>query len=266
MGTTSLLWRHRALVSVLVRRDLNARYRASALGFFWSLLNPLLLLTVYAVVFTYIFQPRFPGGEPYPLFLFSGLLPWLFLSGASLDASVTMVDNGPLLAKVMCPPEIFPAVTVLSHLVHHLLALPVLLAALVISAVGGWHPFPWTFVLVPLALVPWVLMTGGIAWAVAALSVRFRDLRDLLGHLLNLLFFASPIIYSLDGLDLPSALRTVLGLNPIAVLIRVYRDTVFNGVVSPPGIWAMALGIGVVSWVVGSWIFSRHRDTLVESV
>ncbi len=266
MGTTSLLWRHRALVSVLVRRDLNARYRASTLGFFWSLLNPLLLLTVYAVVFTYIFQPRFPGGEPYPLFLFSGLLPWLFLSGASLDASVTMVDNGPLLAKVMCPPEIFPAVTVLSHLVHHLLALPVLLAALVISAVGGWHPFPWTFILVPLALVPWVLTTGGIAWAVAALSVRFRDLRDLLGHLLNLLFFASPIIYSLDGLDVPSPLRTMLALNPVAVLIRIYRDVVFNGVVSPPRIWAMALVIGVVCWVVGTWVFARNRDTLVESV
>ncbi len=266
MSTLRLLWRHRALVSILVRRDLNARYRASVLGFFWSLLNPLLLLTVYAVVFTYIFQPRFPGGEPYPLFLFSGLLPWLFLSGSSLDASVTMVDNGPLLAKVMCPPEIFPAVTVLSHLLHHLLALPVLVAALVISAAMGWHPFPWTFLLVPLALVPWVLTTGGIAWAVSAVSVHFRDLRDLLGHLLNLLFFASPIIYSLDGLEVPSMLRTVLALNPLAVLIRIYRDAVFNGVVSPPHVWGLALVIGLVSWLAGTWVFARYRDTLVESV
>lgn len=266
MSTLRLLWRHRALVLVLVRRDLNARYRASALGFFWSLLNPLLLLTVYTVVFTYIFQPRFPGGEPYPLFLFSGLLPWLFFSGTLLDASVTMVDNGPLLAKVMCPPEIFPAVTVLSHLVHHLLALPVLLIALVISAVAGWHPFPWTFLLVPLALVPWVLTAGGIAWAVAALSVHFRDLRDLLGHLLTLLFFASPIIYTLEGLEVPSAMRTLLALNPLVILIRVYRDAVFNGVVSPPQVWALALVIGVVSWLAGTWIFSRFRDTLVEAV
>ena len=144
MTALGTVWRQRALVAVLVRRELDARYRASFLGFFWSLLNPLLLLAVYAVVFTTIFQPRFPGGEPYPLFLFAGLLPWLFLSGSALDASVTMVDNGPLLAKVMCPPEIFPVVTVLSHLVHHLLALPVLLAALVASAAAGWHPFPWT--------------------------------------------------------------------------------------------------------------------------
>ena len=94
MTVFRLLWRHRALIAVLVRRDLDARYRASVLGFFWSLINPLLLLAVYAVVFTYIFSPRFPGGDPYPLFLFSGLLPWLFFSGAVLDGSATLIDNG----------------------------------------------------------------------------------------------------------------------------------------------------------------------------
>jgi len=262
----ALLWRHRALVAVLVRRELTARYRASVLGFFWSLLNPLLLLAVYAVVFTTIFQPRFPGGDPYPLFLFSGLLPWLFLSGAALDASVTMVDNGPLLAKVMCPPEIFPAVTVVSHLVHLVLALPVLILALAWSAVAGWHPFPWTVVLIPAALVPWLLVTAGVASAVSALSVHYRDLRDLLGHLLNLLFFASPIIYSLDGLEVPAALRRVLVLNPLAPLVVVFRDVAFAGRAGSPADWAIALAVGLVVWSLGTWVFSRYRDTLVESV
>ena len=266
MSVVRLLWRQRALVWVLVRRDLNARYRASALGFFWSLLNPLLLLAVYAVVFTYIFQPRFPGGDPYPLFLFSGLLPWLFFSGSTLDASVTMVDNAPLLAKVMCPPEIFPAVTVISHFIHHLLALPVLFAALTVSALMGWHPFPWTAWLLPAALLPWLLLSGGVAWAVGALSVRYRDLRDLLGHILNLLFFGSPIIYSLEGLQVPDWLGKVLLLNPLAPLVDVYRDAVFNGRVSPAPDWALAYGFGIAVWCLGVWIFGRHRDTLVESV
>jgi ABC-type polysaccharide/polyol phosphate export permease len=266
MHILRLLWRHRALVSVLVRRELNARYRASVLGFFWSLLNPLFLLAVYAVVFTYIFQPRFPGGDPYPLFLFSGLLPWLFFSGSSLDASVTLVDNGPLLAKVMCPPEIFPAVTVVSHLVHHLLALPILLAALAVSAVAHWHPFPWTVFLLPLALVPWVLLAGGVALIVSALSVHFRDLRDLLGHLLNLLFFASPIIYTLDGLQIPSGLRRVLALNPLAPLVEVYRDVAFAGELSSPTVWAITLAVGLAACWLGSVIFGRYRDTLVEAV
>jgi ABC-type polysaccharide/polyol phosphate export permease len=266
MTVLGLLWRHRTLVAVLVRRELDARYRASFLGFFWSLLNPLLLLAVYAVVFTYIFSPRFPGGEPYPLFLFSGLLPWLYFSGAVLDGSVTLVDNGPLLAKVMCPPEIFPAVTVVAHLVHHLLALPILLAAMVVSSVVGLHPFPWTFWLVPLALVPWILITGGAVMAVSVLSVHYRDMRDLVGHLLNLLFFSSPIIYSLDGLDVPPFLHRVLTLNPLVSLVTTYRDVVFAGRVPTVGDGLTALAVGIVSWWLGTRVFMRYRETLVEAV
>jgi ABC-type polysaccharide/polyol phosphate export permease len=190
----------------------------------------------------------------------------LFFSGAALDSSVTLVDNGPLLAKVMCPPEIFPAVTVLSHLVHHLLALPVLLAALVASAVAGWHPFPWTFVIIPLAIVPWLLLVGGVAFWVSALSVHFRDLRDLLGHLLNLLFFASPIIYSLDGLEVPTMLRRALSVNPLGPLLTVFRDAAFAGRLSGLADWVAAFGVGLVVWWLGARVFERRRDTLVEAV
>jgi len=266
MTLVRLLWRQRALVAVLVRRELNARYRASVLGFLWSFLNPLLLLFVYAVVFTYIFNPRFPGGDPYPLFLFSGLLPWLFFSGTVLDSSVTLIDNGPLLAKVMCPPEIFPAVTVVSHFVHHLLALPVLLAALVVASIAGWHEFPSTVWLLPLALVPWLLLAGGASLGVSALSVKYRDLRDLVGHLLNLLFFSSPIIYSLDGLDVPPWLERILRLNPLASLVELYRDIIFTGVIPEIRQWLVALLVGVAAWVLGALIFAHYRETLVESV
>jgi ABC-type polysaccharide/polyol phosphate export permease len=265
-GLVRVLWRQRALVAVLVRRELNARYRASVLGFVWSLLNPLLLLAVYAVVFTYIFDPRFPGGDPYPLFLFSGLLPWLFFSGTVLDASVTLIDNGPLLAKVMCPPEIFPAVTVASHFIHHLLALPVLIAALAVAALGGAHPFPATIWLLPLAFVPWLLLAGGAALAVSALSARYRDLRDLVGHLLNLLFFSSPIIYTLDGLAVPSWLERVLRFNPMAAPVELYRDLVFAGVVPGPRLWLVAGAVGLLGWAAGALVFTWLRDTLVESV
>ncbi|MGD9252310.1 MAG: ABC transporter permease [Holophagae bacterium] len=266
MTVIRLLWRHRSLVAVLVRRELDARYRASFLGFFWSLLNPLLLLVVYAVVFTYIFSPRFPGADPYPLFLFSGLLPWLFFSGAVLDGSNTLVDNGGLLAKVMCPPEIFPAVTVVSHLVHHLLAVPILIAAMAAAAAAGMHSFPWTAWLLPAALLPWVLTAGGAVLAVSVLSVHYRDLRDLLGHLLNLLFFASPIIYQLDGLEIPPLLERILRFNPLASLVTIYRDVTFSGVLSEPGTWAAAYAVGLISWVAGTVIFTRHRETLVEAV
>ena len=266
MTVLKLMWRHRTLVAVLVKRELDARYRASFLGFFWSLLNPLLLLAVYAVVFTYIFSPRFPGGEPYPLFLFSGLLPWLFFSGAVLDGSTTLIDNGPLLAKVMCPPEIFPAVTVVSHLVHHLLALPILLVAMAVAAYAGLHTFPWTFWMFPLALIPWIMVTTGAVLAISVLSVHYRDMRDLVGHLLNLLFFASPIIYSLEGLEVPELLRRVLVLNPLASLVTAYRDVVFTGRAPGALLWLTAFAVGGASLWIGTRVFLHYRETLVEAV
>lgn len=260
------LWHYRALIWVLVRRDLNARYRASVLGFLWSLLNPLLLLAVYAVVFTQIFAPRFAGGEPYPLFLFAGLLPWLFFSQAVLESANTLIDNGPLLAKVMCPPEIFPAVVVISHLIHHVLALPVLVAAVVAAAVAGWHPFPWTILLLPVAIGPWLLAAAGAAAAVASSAVRLRDVRDIVGHVLNLLFFGSPIIYSLEGLAISGPLRTVLELNPFALLVSAYRDLAFAGSLSDPAVLAGAWLVGLVVWAAGMTVFARLRDSLVEAV
>ena len=155
----------------------------------------------------------------------------------------------------MCPPELFPAVTVVSHLVHHLLALPILLLAMAVSAAAGLHAFPWTFPLVLAALVPWILTTGGAVFAVSVLSVHYRDMRDLIGHLLNLLFFSSPIIYSLEGLQVP-----------LASLVTVYRNAAFDGQVSSPQTWLTAVVVGIVAWWLGTRIFEAFRETVVEAV
>jgi lipopolysaccharide transport system permease protein len=260
------LYRQRGLVAVLVARDLKARYRGTFLGYLWSLLNPLLLLAVYTVVFTFVIPARVPSSTvPYPLFLFAGLLPWLFGSGALLDAAVVLPDNGPLLKKVVCAPEVFPAVTVLSHLIHHVLALPVLLAATAVVAFLGLTVFPWTVVLLPVALLLWVLAVAGISLAVAALAVHFRDIKDLLHNLLNLFFFATPIIYPLDMVPL-RALRRVIQANPVTPLVEVYRDVVLLGRIPSLLTWAWAASVAVVCWVVGAWIFSRLRETIAETV
>lgn len=259
------LYRQRGLVAVLVARDLKARYRGTFLGYLWSLLNPLLLLAVYAAVFTFVIPARVPSAVPYPLFLFAGLLPWLFGSGVLLDAAVVLPDNGPLLRKVVCAPEVFPAVTVLSHLVHHLLALPVLLVATAVAAGFGLARFPWTLVLLPLALLLWVVAVAGASLAVAALAVHFRDLKDLLHNVLNILFFATPIIYTLDMIPVRS-LRRVIQANPVTPLIEVYRDVVLLGRVPSLLTWACASAVALVFWVVGAWIFSRLRDTIAETV
>ncbi len=246
-------------------RELKARYRGTLFGYLWSLLNPMLLLLVYTVVFTVVIPARVSTTVPYPLFLFAGLLPWLFLSGALLDATVTLIDNGPLLKKVVCPPEVFPAVVVFSHLVHHLLALPVLLVAALATTFAGHGAVSWTVLLLPAVLLPWLVAVGGVSLAVAALAVHFRDLKDLLHNLLHLVFFTTPIIYTVDLVP-QGILRRLILLNPVTPLISLYRDTVLLGTLPPLSVWGWSVLVAVVCWLVGVGIFVRLRETLVEAV
>jgi lipopolysaccharide transport system permease protein len=264
-GVLTSLIRQRHLLAVLVGRELKARYRGTFLGYLWSLINPLLLLAVYAVVFTVVIPARVESNAPYPLFLFAGLLPWLFLSGALLDSAIILHDNGPLLKKVVCPPEVFPAVVVLSHLVHHLLALPILLAGMAAAAALGAFHFPWTAVLLPVALVPWIVTVAGVSLAVAALAVHFRDLKDLLQNLLNLFFFLTPIIYTIDLVPKGLLRRGVLA-NPVTPLVLLYRDLVLLGRSPSLGVWVWSFVVAVLAWLAGSWIFARLRETLAETV
>jgi lipopolysaccharide transport system permease protein len=265
IGVLASLYRQRGLVGVLVVRELKARYRGTFLGYLWSLLNPLLLLGVYAAVFTFVIPARATLQVPYPLFLFAGLLPWLFVSGTLLDAAVVLPDNGPLLKKVVAAPEVFPAVTVVSHLVHHLLALPVLLAGMALAAALGLMRFPWTVVLLPVVLVLWVLAVGGLALAVAPLAVHFRDLKDLLHNVLNLVFFLTPIIYTLEAIPIP-LLVTIVKLNPVTPLIRVYQDVVLLGRLPSLRLWLAATVVALVCWFAGAFIFGRLRETIAETV
>jgi ABC-type polysaccharide/polyol phosphate export permease len=259
------LYRQRGLLQVLVARDLRARYRGTFLGYLWSMLNPLLLLTVYSVVFTMVMPQRGTVGVPYPLFLFAGLLPWMFASGALLDSAQVLFENGPLLKKVVCPAEVFPAVTVLSHLVHHLLALPVLLVALGAAAAVGEVRLSPTMLLLPVALLLWLAAVAGLVLAVSALAVVFRDLRDILSNLLNLVFFMTPIIYTPEIVP-AGVLRTVVTANPVAPLVSVYRDVVLLGRIPGPSTWLAATAVAAVCLVLGVFIFERLRDTAVEMV
>ena len=262
------LWRHRALVGVLVAREVKARYRGSVLGFFWSLLNPLLMLAVYALVFQLLLPNRSPSTSPYALFLFCGLLPWNWLSSSITDAASSLLTHGALLRKILFPAEVLPAVSVFAQGVHFLLALPVLLAALVAGAFGAFGtrvPLGWSLVQVAGLLVLQAVLLLGIGLFLAALTVHFRDVRDLLQTALSVLFFATPILYTLD--DLPkSRLTGLLSLNPFAPLFAGWHDALFYGRFSPPATWGAAAAVSVVAFALGWAFFDRLRDSFPEAV
>ena len=187
------LFRYRALISSLVARELKARYRGSVLGFFWSFVNPLLLLLIYTVVFTVVLPGVHPPElEPFALFMFCGILPWTWFSSSLLESSNVLVAGGNLIKKVLFPAEVLPIVTVLAGLVHFCLGLPILAAFLIYYRVPVT---PTDLLWFPVIVAIQLVLTVGLALLVSALTVHFRDVRDLLANLLTLWFFATPIIY-----------------------------------------------------------------------
>src|SRR4029078_1728467 len=182
--------KYRGLIQSLVVRDLKARYRGSVLGFFWSFFNPLLLLLIYTFVFTKVMPGTHPPEmEPSALFMFCGILPWTWFSSSILESSNTLIAGGNLIKKVMFPAEVLPIVTVLANMVHFFLGLPILIAFLI------YFSSPITAIELlwfPVAVVVQAIFTLGWALILSALTVHFRDLRDILGHVLTIWFFSTP--------------------------------------------------------------------------
>jgi ABC-type polysaccharide/polyol phosphate export permease len=257
------LVRYRALIQSLVARELKARYRGSLLGFFWSFVNPLLLLLIYTFVFT-VAMPgaRSAGVEPYGVFLFCGILPWTWFSSALLEASGVLIAGANLIKKVVFPAEVLPIVTVLAGLVHFALGLPILAGFL---AYYRTPIAPLDLAWVPLIVLIQLVLTMGLALLVSALTVHFRDVRDLLQNLLVVWFFATPIIYPLW--NAPERWRRVLELNPFTHIAVAYQETLFRP--GPFTAWPRLLAVGAVSVLIlafGYFVFDRLRDTLAEEV
>ena len=257
------LLRYRALIQSLVARELKARYRGSVLGFFWSFVNPLLVLLIYSFVFTVVMPGIHPPElEPYALFMFCGILPWTWFSSSLLEASSVLIAGGNLIRKVLFPAEVLPIVTVLAGLVHFCLGLPILAAFLVYYRVPVT---PSDLAWFPVVVLVQLMLTLGLALLVAAVTVHFRDVRDLLSNLLTLWFFATPIIYPLS--QAPEDVRWMLNLNPFTHLATSYQEVLFRP--GPFMQWPRLLAVGLFSTLVllvGYFVFDRLRETLAEEV
>jgi ABC-type polysaccharide/polyol phosphate export permease len=254
-------WAHRALVSALVRRELAARYRGGTLGFLWSFLNPLLLLLVYATVFRFVFAPR-ADVRPYALFLFGGVLLWGFASAALIDAADCFRANGPLLRKTTVSPEVFPAAAVGARLVHFVLAFPVLAAAIAYSAWKGGVRVGPAALEFPIVLALLSLAVFGASLGISALSVHFGDVRDLVGNLLTLAFFLTPVLYPAEAV--PARWRWALRWNPFSSFFDALHDTLFAFRPVQTADWLWMVAVAVVALAAGGAVFERLRDSLAE--
>ena len=261
------LLRYRGLIQTLVARDLKARYRGSVLGFFWSFINPLLLLGIYSFVFAVVLPGTHPPEtEPYALFMFCGILPWTWFSSSLSESANVLIGHGNLIKKVLFPAEILPIVTVLANMVHFFLGLPILVAFLIYY----WRPITvGEVVWFPVVVLVQALFTTGMALILSALTVHFRDIKDLLSNLLTFWFFATPIIYPMTQAvgAAPGIAKNLLDLNPFTHLAISYQEILFYP--GPFGHWQWLLALGgasVILFLVGYFLFDRLRDSFAEEV
>jgi lipopolysaccharide transport system permease protein len=257
------LLRYRGLISSLVARELKARYRGSMFGFFWSFINPLLLLLIYSFVFTNIIPNQDDKTKPYALFMFCGILPWTWFATSLSDAAGSLLAGGNLIKKVLFPAEVLPIVNVLANMVHFFLGLTILIAFLIFYQK---MPDPWDLVWFPIAVAIQLVFSTALGLLLAALTVHFRDIRDILANLLTLWFFATPIIYPHFQANVQK-FKPLFNANPFTHLAISYQEILFFH--GPIGHWKWLLGLGAASiplFLVCYWVFDRLRDSFAEEV
>ena len=266
---SELLWN-------LTLRELRGKYKRSILGWGWSLLNPMVFLGIYSFVFMVLFKQQPPTGDPsgitlYPFFLVAALLPWTFHSNCINGAIQSLSGNVNLIRKVWFPRYLLPASTGLSWLITFSIEMTVLLTALVVTG----HP---RFILwapgVVLVMLLQFIFSIGIGLAAAALNAFFRDVEYLTGIVLQLWFWATPVVWPTRLVDSPGhrpeflgiPVITLLKLNPMYHFVEAYRDLLYDGAWPTAGRWAAMIVTAAISVSIGAWVFRRVEPRLGEEL
>jgi ABC-type polysaccharide/polyol phosphate export permease len=252
-----LLWTRRELVISLTRRDLQTRYKGSVVGIVWSVLHPLLLAGIYTVAVRFVLRIQIPN---YAIFVLSGLLPWMFFTSSLTIASLSIVNQGQLVKKIAFPREALPIAAVSGQLVHFTIAYLVVVPAMAWLQIGV-SP---ALLALPVLMLLLAVFTGGLALLIAAAQVYFRDTRHLLDVLLQLWFWVTPIIYSMELV--PERFRSLFDLNPLVPFLRAFR-TVVLGFQLPSGADASLLAtMAVLVMSIGYAGFQRAQRRFAEFV
>lgn len=256
IARTQELVSYRSLVRNLVAKDLKVRYKNSFLGFIWSLLNPLLMMVIYTVVFTRILPS---GIDHFEVFIFTALLPWNWCQRSLSLCATSLVDNSAIINKVYFPRILLPISAIASEAVNFLLALPALFLLMVIF---GIPITPWVAYLPILMLIQAILLVG-LGLILAALNVTFRDTGVILEVLLTAWFFLTPIFYNIQQIK-PEAAPWVYRLNPMASIIEQYRTILYKSARPDLLFDIRAAATALLIFAIGYVFFTRRTRRLGE--
>lgn len=257
MNIAKDLYNYRELLKTSITKDVGGKYKHSFLGVIWSFVNPLLQIAVYALVFQVILKSNI---ENYAVYLCCGLVPWQYFSSVVLRGAATIIDNGNIIKKVYFPREILPISVVASEGVNFLISTTIILGFVIFGGIGLSWNILWYFLILAIQII----VSIGIAFIVSSLTVYFRDLLHLLGILMQLLFYATPIVYSMDSV--PASMKWLLMLNPMSYLIEGYRNIFYNKTMPNFKGLLIALVMGVILCVCGYFIFRKLEKRFAEEL
>ncbi len=253
-GSLRELFEYRSLVLNLTRVELKLRYRNSALGFLWTVLNPLFYLLILAVVFSKIMRFEIPH---YPIFLFAGLTSWMMIQQTVTIATASVVNNQALIRRVYVPKLAFPVSNVLARFADHLILTAVLLVFMIIFGM----PWTWALLILPAVILLHFLFALGLSLLAAVADIRVRDVQHIVAILFQALFYATPVFYSAD--IVPEKYRALFLANPFYYFVESLRAPVYRAELPAWDVLGIAALLAVVTFAAGFLIFIRREKDFV---
>ena len=253
---------HGFLLTELVRRDLQSRYRGSLFGFLWAFVHPLWQLALLWVVFSVILKVPLTGERTasFPVFLFSGLVPWLAFAEGLQRAATAVVEHSGLVRKLRFPSELLVVSSIVSALIHQFVALGIFAVWQAVAGEPAWQRLPWLL----FGLAAQVALALGFGWAASALQVFFRDVAQGLGIALQAWFYLTPIVYPLSLI--PERLRPWMALNPMATTVQAFRTVLLGGPPPTTGAALALAGIALATMGLGWALFRRLRPAFADEL
>ena len=251
------LYQYRELLKTSVKKEVRGKYKNSFLGVLWSFLNPLLQITVYAIVFPLILRNN---QENYVIFLCCGLIPWTFFATSINRAAFSFVENGNILKKVYFPREIVPISVVTSEAINFLISTIIILGFVIFGGLG----ITKYVVLYPLVLLVQYFIVLAISIVISSICVYLRDLQHFIGVALQLLFYAAPVVYAPS--TIPDNFQWILKFNPMTYIINAYRDIFYNQQMIELKPLLIVFALAIIGFVVGYAIFCKLQKGFAEQL
>lgn len=254
------LYNYRELLKTNVKKDIRGKYKASFLGILWSFLNPLLMILVYAIVFPHLFGNT---ADNYIVYLATGIVPWMFFQGTVNAGTTSIKGNAGILKKVYFPREIFPISVMLSGLVNFFISSIIILVFCAFYHIG----FSWHIIFVPFLAIILGILAEGIALAFSAINVYVQDLEYIINFILNLGFYGTPIVYTLNQFGSNGGmLSKLIQLNPLTTLMNGFRDAFIYHKVPDLISTGIVFLLSIVVFAIGYAIFKKLEKGFAEEL